>query len=111
MTRKADGKADVAFRFVFDDGAEPRLMTIRDMVLFEGIGEYARGVIHGNDVTIKAPPESLARFEREIFQRINNLEFSDRKTMYAQRNNIDAICGWAWTSDYTLVKMAPGLFD
>lgn len=86
-------------------------MTIRDMVLFDGIGEYARGVIHGNDVTIKATPEGRAKAEREVFQRVNNLELSDRKAMYAQRSDIDAICGWAWTSDYTLVKMAPGLFD
>jgi hypothetical protein len=109
LSQKPDGKADISFRFVPDDGSEPRLITMRSMTLFEGLGEYARGIAKGNDVTIKVTPESLAKAERNIFQRINGLELSQRMTMYADQSRLAADAGWAWTSDYTLVKVAPGL--
>jgi hypothetical protein len=109
LSKKQDGTADISFRFVPDDGSEPRLITMRGMTPFKGLGEYARGIAKGDNVTIKATPEALAKADRNIFQRINGLELSERMAMYADRNDLAADAGWAWTSHYTLVKVAPGL--
>lgn len=75
------------------------------------LGEYARGVMRREDVTIKVSSASMAAAEHDIFQKINQLQLSDRKLMFANRNDIDEDCGWAWTSEYRLVKVAPGLLS
>lgn len=106
-----DGRVNLAFYFVPDDGSKPRLVQITDTFPPEELGEYARCIMHGDDdLTIKVSAESVARAER-TFQGINQMELSKRKIMFADRSDIDGDCGWAWTSDYTLVKVAPGLLD
>lgn len=105
------GKANLSFTFVPDDGTEPRLIQLADVIPLEGLGEYARGIIRGKDTTIRVSVQGMARAELEIFRKINQLELSKRQIMFANRSDIDGDCGWAWTSDYTLVKVAPGLLD
>jgi hypothetical protein len=104
-----DGRVDLSFQFVPDDGSEPRLVKITDTVPPEELGEYTRGIMRWDDFTIKVSAEGMAEAEH-TFQRINQMELSKRKIMFADRSDIDGDCGWAWTSDYTLVKVAPGSF-
>jgi hypothetical protein len=106
-----NGRVNLSFKFVPDDGSEPRIIELTDAAPIKELGEYARGIISRNNVTIKVSAGGMAEAENEIFKRINHMEQSKRKIMFANRSDIAGDCGWAWTSDYTLVKVAPGLFD
>jgi hypothetical protein len=74
------------------------------------MGEYARGIMRGKCLTIKVSAQGMAEAER-IFQRINQMELSECKAMFADRSDVDGDAGWTWTPNYTLVKAAPGLFN
>ena len=74
------------------------------------MGEYARGMVRGKGLTIKVSVQGMAKAER-IFQELNQMELSKRKAMFANRSDIDGDAGWTWTSNFTLVKAAPGLLN
>jgi hypothetical protein len=74
------------------------------------LGEYARGVMQGDNFTVKVSVDSMAQAEAN-FQRINRMDLFKRKVMFADRSEIDGDAGWSWTSDYTLMKVAPGLLN
>lgn len=109
MKNRDNGNVDLSFKFVPDDGSEPRWIRITDTAPMNELGEYARGLMQGDHVTINVPPESMAEAEG-IFQRINQMELSKRKSLFTNRSDLAGDCGWTWTSDYTVVKVAPGLF-
>jgi hypothetical protein len=100
----------IAFNFVPDDGGEAVPIVLTDASLITELGEYARGIMRGGNLTIKVSAEAMIRAE-DTFQRINQMEPSKRILMFADRNDIDGDCGWAWTSDYRLVKVAPGIAE
>ena len=102
------GGTKAAFKFVPDDGSEAVSIELTDTSLLAVLGEYARGVMCYGNLTIKVPAESMRKAE-SAFQGINQLERSKRFMMFADRSDIDGDCGWAWTSDYMLVKVAPGV--
>lgn len=106
-----NGGTDISFKFVPDDGGEVRSILLRDTDHIEGIGEHARGVFRGDDLSIKVSAASMAKVEHGLFARINQLDRANRKLMYADRTDIDGDCGWTWATGYKLVKVAPGLFD
>jgi hypothetical protein len=60
------------------------------------LGEYARGIMQGDNFTVKVSVESAARAER-LFQQINRMELSKRKAMFVDRSDIDGNAGWSWT--------------
>ncbi len=103
------GRVNLSFTFVPDDGGQPQSFNITDTAPMREMGEYARGVVRGENITIKVSAQGMAEAER-IFQRINQLELSKRRTMFADRSDIDGDAGWTWTPTYTLAKAAPGLF-
>ena len=105
---RQNGRVDLSFYFVPDDGSKPRRIELTDTVPRKEIGEYARGIMQGDNFTIRVSVEGMARAE-SLFKQINEMEFSKRKAMFADRSDIDGDAGWSWTSDYTLVKVAPGL--
>jgi hypothetical protein len=113
LSESAEGdEINFSFKFVPDDGSEPELVKLADTVRLEELGEYARGIKHAGEITIKVSAQAMHRAEHELFPGINQMELSNRKIMWAERNNPTySNCGWAWTSDYTLVKAAPGLLD
>jgi hypothetical protein len=104
------GVGHISFVFIPDDGGQPRPFSITSTVPIREMGEYARGIVCGNNITIKVSVQGMAEAEH-IFRRINQMELSKRKAMFAARNNIDGDAGWTWMPDYTLKKAAPGLFD
>jgi hypothetical protein len=104
------GRVSLSFYFVPDDGSEPRQVVLTNTVPMKELGEYARGIMRGDNFTVKVSVESMARAE-SLFQQINGMEFSERKAMFADRTDIDGDAGWSWTSDYRLVKVAPGLLQ
>ena len=105
------GGTDVRCRFVPDDGGEPVPLTYEDITV-PGLGEYARGIMSGQgDLTIKVPAALVAEVEQTIFREINEMEAAQRREMYTLGNDLHEDCGWAWTSDYKLVKAVPGLIE
>ena len=95
------------FYWVPDDGSQPRLFELPGVPARE-LGEYARGVMQGNDFSIKVSAESMADVA-QTFQQLNQMELSKRKIMFADRTDLDGDAGWTWTPDYRLVPVAPGL--
>jgi len=104
-----NGRADIFFKFVPDDGTEPRLVRLADTLPLAGLGEYARGILHRQGLTVKVSAEAMASAERDTFYGINQLDLAERRCMFTDSDGFDCDCGWAWTPDYRLVKVAPGL--
>ena len=104
------GRSKLAFKFVPDDGGEVVPIELMDTSLVVELGEYARGIMRDGNITLKVSAESMRRAE-DTFQRINQMERAKRELMFADRSDIDGDCGWAWTSDYMLVKVAPGVVN
>jgi hypothetical protein len=102
---------NLSFRFVPDDGSKPVLLSPVDVIPPEEISEYARGIMSGNDVRIKVSLAGLVKAEREVFQEINQLPSAQRVEMHSKGLDLYGDCGWAWTSDYFLMKVAPGLLS
>jgi len=100
------GGKDVAFRFVPDDGSPPQPMVSHKVM--PEMGEYARGVWTADGLTIKVPPSGMVEAE-QLFETINAMEAGKRVHMYMSGNKAADDCGWTWTSDYKLVRAAPGL--
>jgi len=107
---RGNGRVNLSFYFVPDDGSQPELIEIMDTIVSKEIGEYARGIKRGDDFTIKVSAETMAKAAR-TFQEINQMELSKRKIMFADRTDVDGDAGWTWTPDYTLVPVAPGLLS
>lgn len=110
FANRGNGRADIAFYFVPDDGSQPQLMELRNTVPLKEFGEYARGIKQGDSFTIKASAKTMAEVA-QTFQRINQMELSKRKIMFADHNDLAGDAGWAWRPDYTLVPVAPGLLN
>jgi hypothetical protein len=83
---------------------------LADEALLPGFGEYARGLWRNGAVSIKVTSANMARAERACGT-VNGLDLQARKTMFAERSDVYEDAGWAWTSDYRLVKVAPGLLS
>jgi len=107
---RGNGRVNLSFYFVPDDGSQPELIEIMDTIVSKEIGEYARGIKRGDDFTIKVSAETMAKAAR-TFQEINQMELPKRKIMFADRSDIDGDAGWTWTPGYTLVPAAPGLLS
>jgi hypothetical protein len=105
-----NGRVNLSFYFVPDDDSQPRRVTLTNTAPMSELGEYARGVMQSNNFTVKVSIDGMAQAE-SIFQRINRMDLSKRKAMFANRSDIDGDAGWSWTSDYTLMKVAPGLLN
>jgi hypothetical protein len=105
-----NGRVNLSFYFIPDDGSEPQRVTLTNTAPMSELGEYARGVMQGDNFTVKVSSDSMAQAET-FFQRINRMDLSKRKAMFADRSDIDSDAGWSWTSDYTLTKVAPGLLN
>jgi hypothetical protein len=103
------GRNREGFRFYWvpDDGSQPQLFELPGVPARE-LGEYARGIMQGDNFTIKVSADSMARVA-ETFQKINRMDLPDRRTMFANRSDLDGDAGWAWMPDYTLAVVAPGL--
>jgi hypothetical protein len=97
------------FYWVPDDGSQPQLFELPGVPARE-LGEYARGVMQGDNFTIKVSAKSMAEVA-QTFQRINQMDLSKRKVIFADRTDLDGDAGWTWTPDYTLVPVAPGLLN
>lgn len=107
-----DGGTDVRCRFVPDDGSDPVVLSFQDAALMPELGEYARGIMSSDDeLTIKVSAATMIDVEQNAFKRINDLGTAERAVMYAQSGDLHEDCGWEWTSDYKLVKAAPGLIE
>jgi hypothetical protein len=108
-TMNSSGGVDVKCIFIPDDGSTPIPLSFHDPHMPE-LGEYARGIMPSHDqLTIKVGASDMWRAEQEVFPKINALDRAKRAQMFAEGNNINEDCGWAWTADYKLVKAAPGL--
>jgi hypothetical protein len=105
---KGNGRADLRFYFVPDDGGEPQFFELADIVPAAELGEYARGFMHNGSFDIKVSAETMAEVE-QTFHQINGMDLAKRKKMFGGGNDLHADAGWAWTPDYHLVKVAPGL--
>jgi hypothetical protein len=103
-----NGRADISFYFVPDDGSEPQLFELSGTAPMAELGEYARGYVQDGKFDIKVSPDTMSDAERS-FQRLNSMDLPSRKKMFAGGNDIYSDAGWAWTPDYCLVKVAPGL--
>jgi hypothetical protein len=95
------------FYWVPDDGSQPRLFELPGVPARE-MGEYARGIMQGDNFTIKAPPGLMAE-AKKTYQDINRMDLARRKRMFAVDNDLAGDAGWTWTPDYTVVPVAPGL--
>lgn len=103
------GGTDARCKFVPDDGGVPAELDLPGLTMPE-LGEYARGVmLSPGQLTIKVSAATMADVERSVFGRINEMEPTKRALMYAEGNDLNEDCGWAWTADCKLVKAAPGL--
>lgn len=105
-----NGRVSLSFTFVPDDGSEPRLFELADVAPLEDIGEYARGVVQGDNFTVKISAKTMAE-TRQTFQEINWLSLPERKKMFAMDYDLSGDAGWAWTPDYTLMPVVPGLLN
>jgi hypothetical protein len=103
-----NGKIDIAFHFVFDDGSGTRPTVLSDTYPRAELGEYARGIFLGDEVLIKIGADGMAQAE-DTFERINRLEPGERALMFMDSSDLHEQCGYAWTPEYKLVKAAPGL--
>jgi len=103
------GSHDATFHFVPDDGGRPHPMTVRDVDIPE-IGEFARGIINanGDNVMIHVSVKVMREAE-DLFHRINGFELDKRSKMYDPQITLAQDCGWTWTSEYKVVKIAPGV--
>jgi hypothetical protein len=102
------GGTDIGCRFIPDDSSEPTPIVLHDTNMPE-LGEYARAIMLSRDeLTIKVSAETMIRAE-ESFRRLNSMEPAQRALMHKEGNDVYEDCGWAWTPDYKLVKVAPGL--
>ena len=95
------------FYWVPDDGSQPRLFELPGVPARE-LGEYARGIMQGDNLTIKATPDLMAE-AKKTYQEINRMDLARRQRMFAVDNDLAGDAGWAWTPDYTVVPVAPGL--
>jgi hypothetical protein len=107
---QGNGRGDLIFYFAPDDGSQPQLIELTDTVPLKEIDEYARGIMQGDNFTIKVSAKSMAEVA-QTFQQINQMDLSKRKKLFADRSDIDGDAGWTWTPDYTLVPVAPGLLN
>lgn len=102
------GETGIRCRFIPDDGGAPVELDLPDTAIPE-LGEYARGVMRSPDqLSLKVSSARMTDAER-AFERINAMDPMKRALMYGQGGDIYEDCGWAWTSGYKLVKVAPGL--
>lgn len=74
------------------------------------MGDFARCILRGDNLTVKVSAATMADVER-TFRKINQMPLDQRQIMFADRSDLDGDAGWTWTSDYTLVKIAPGLVN
>jgi hypothetical protein len=101
------GGTDLACKFVPDDGSDTVPLVFRDVNMPE-LGEYARGVVISDHLTIKASASTMLDAEH-MFEDINRMAPTKRALLYMQDPDGYEEFGWAWTSDYKLVRAAPGL--
>jgi hypothetical protein len=106
-----NGRANLRFYFVPDDGSQPRLFDLADMAPLDGMGEYARGVMRDGELKIKVDAETMLQAEQTLHGKINLMDLVARKAMFADGNDVYEDAGWAWTPDYKLAKAAPGLLN
>lgn len=97
------------FYWVPDDGGQPRLFELPGVPARE-LGEYARGVMQGDNFTIKVTPDIMAE-AKKAYQEINSMDLARRKRMFTVDNDLAGDAGWAWTPDYTVVPVVPGLLN
>jgi len=108
MLETGNGRADLSFYFVPDDGSKPQFFKLADTAPMGELGEYARGLMRDGNFSIKVSVETMADAERS-FERVNSMDLPRRKAMFASGSDVYGDAGWAWTPDYRLVKVAPGL--
>lgn len=106
---RQDGHVIASCTFVPDDGSAPQVFELTDTAP-PGLGEYARGTMQAGNFSMHASAEGMAKAE-SVFGDINEMDISDRKALFGHDPDVYAIYGWAWTPDYRLVKVAPGLLD
>ena len=97
------------FYWVPDDGSQPQLFELPGVPARE-LGEYARGIMQGDNFTIKVTPDIMAE-AKKTYQEINRMDLARRQRMLAVDNDLAGDAGWAWTPDYTVVPVAPGLLS
>jgi hypothetical protein len=107
---RPDGKIDIAFRFIFDDGSSPQPVTVSGTSPKPEIAEYARGNMANGEITIKVGVDGMTQAE-ELFNEINAMEPAKRALMFTNDISLHQDCGYAWTPEYKLVKAAAGLVD
>jgi hypothetical protein len=105
---RRDGKIDIAFEFVFDDGSGSRPVILHETSPRPELGEYARGILSDDEVSIRVGSDGMNQAEG-VFNKINLMEPARRALMFMDGNDLHEECGYAWTPDYKLVKAAPGL--
>lgn len=104
------GTATVSFLFVPDDGSQPQPFELPGSVPVSEMGDFARCILRGDNLTVKVSAAMMADVE-QTFRKINQMPLDQRRIMFADRGDLDGDAGWTWTSDYTLVKIAPGLVN
>lgn len=104
------GTAIVSFLLVPDDGSQPQPFELPGSVPVSEMGDFARCILHGDNLTVKVSAATMADVE-QTFCKINQIPLAKRRLMFADRSDLDGDVGWTWTSDYTLVKAAPGLIN
>jgi hypothetical protein len=109
IVNRPNGRFDVSFSFVSDDGTVAQFVRVTDTLPQPEIGEFARGLLQGEHLTVKVSAEQMVKVERDTFRNINQMSLPDRQRMFGQFDGFDADCGWTWTPDYQLVVAAPGL--
>lgn len=105
------GGTDIGFHFIPDDGTERIPITISDCEesVLSVMGEYARGKMDSEtDLDIKVNAQMMKDAEA-LFERLNDMELVKRALIYSDHIDLAEDCGWAWTGEYKLVKVAPGL--
>lgn len=108
------GGVDIAFQFVPDDGTRATPVALADTEydssLLADLGDFARGIMSGSQLTVKAPAPAVAEVE-DMAREINGLGLAQRVAMFDNQLDVMRDCGWAWTEDFKLVKAAPGMKD
>jgi hypothetical protein len=104
-----EGGIDISCKFIFDDGSGSQPIILHNASSLPELGEYARGILSGENLTIRVGAADGMSGAEGLFERINGLEPGERAHMFMEGSDLAEDCGWSWTTEYKLVKAAPGL--
>jgi hypothetical protein len=108
----SNGRFDISFLFIPDDGSEPTPISINVSDPVPELEEFARGIFTAasKHFNIRVNADTMKKAESQ-FESINKMNAEKRKRLFLDTSDIYEDCGWAWTPDYTIIKAAPGLID